>query len=486
MERVGRRLDRAVGRQSRLQVVLVDHARQLVVGVEQQDVAVEPEVHRVEHGDVGEQVVAGGAVDRDRDALAAPGLAEPQPELERAVATVDEHERGVGPAGVRRTHRMPSELGRAVVGGDRAARGGLGPHRGEAIALRARVVVEEMDREASPSPRRGQPPPVADRLERDRFRERPSPDDPEVDVVVGQRVPAHHVPQQTLGGVLPLVEEVDVGLLAAEPVTDEHVAPEELAEPEDRAHAAGSSPDGRHVRWRGRCPRSTSAAEATTVRPSTKSPIDQIRFDARAIPARSSVSAVRASPTTTGTPSERATGIAALPRSRSIATTRWPWAAEQGDRGGPDVAEPAHDHVTPRPVAGGHPVELVAEQAGGEADGGEQRHHGSEEAGDLERHRERLPRIGRRHEVQGEEEQRVVHRGRHRHAAGPEVADDTERERSDPDGDRGNGRARWPPRTPRSTQRLHGPSSYGGCGRGDAPEGFIVARVRFDYLHHTE
>ena len=118
-----------------------------------------------------------------------------------------------------------------------------------------------------------------------------------------------------------------------------------------------------------------------------------MRLDARAIPARSSVSAVRASPTTTGAPSERVIGIGgvapvAFDRHHPVAV-----GAEQGDGGRADVPEPAHDHVSPRPVAGGHPVELVAEEAGGETHRRQQGHDGGEEAGDLEGHRERLPRL---------------------------------------------------------------------------------------------
>ena len=195
------------------------------------------------------------------------------------------------------------------------------------------------------------------------------------------------------------------------------------------------------------------------MRPSTKSPIDQMRLDARAIPARSSVSAVRASPTTTGAPSERVIGMVgvvpvAFDRHDPVAV-----GAEQGDGGRPDVPEPAHDHVPPYPVAGGHPVELVAEEAGGEAHRREQGHDGREEPGDLQRHRDGLPRPGGWHEVQREEEQRVVDGRRRRHPAGAEVADDTQRERHEPDGDRHDRPARRSRRDPRTAQRLHAPSS---------------------------
>ena len=117
--------------------------------------------------------------------------------------------------------------------GDRAARRRLGPHRGEPIALAALASSSKRWIERCPCRRDGgKPPPVAHRLDRQRFGERASPDDPEIDVVVGERVAAHHVPQEALRGVLPLVEVVDVGLLASEPVTDQHIAPQQLAEPE--------------------------------------------------------------------------------------------------------------------------------------------------------------------------------------------------------------------------------------------------------------
>ena len=294
---------------------------------------------------------------------------------------------------------------------------------------------------------------------RDRFGERAFADDPEIDVVVGQRIAPHHVPQEALRGVLPFVEEVDVGLVTAEPVTDEHVAPEELAEPEV-AHAqaaAGGAVVGAMARAAGRG--APSAAEVTTVRPSTKSPIDQMRLDARAIPARcervggAGVAHHHGCAERAG---HRDGGVVpvAFDRHHPVAV-----GAEQGDGGGADVPEPAHDHVSPRPVAGGHPVELVTEEAGGEAHRREQGHDGGEEAGDLQGHRDRLPRSGRRHEVQGEEEERVVDGRRRRHPAGPEVADDTQRERHDPDDDRHDGRARRPRRNPRTAERLHAPSS---------------------------
>ena len=186
-----------------------------------------------------------GAGHRDGDACRAPGLTESQPELEGAIAPVDEHERGIG----RRVSGLRPYASASSGGPSWAVMVQLAAASGQTAAKRsrcaARVVVEEVDREPCPSARRGEPPPVADRLHRERFGERASADDPEVDVVVRERVPAHHVPQETLRGVLPLVEEVDVGLLAAEPVTDQHVAPQELAQPEVAHPHEAARRDGR-------------------------------------------------------------------------------------------------------------------------------------------------------------------------------------------------------------------------------------------------
>ena len=102
------------------------------------------------------------------------------------------------------------------------------------------------------------------------------------------------------------------------------------------------------------------------------------------------------------------------------------------------MTESAHDDVSTRAVASCRAVEFVSEEAGREACRREQRHDRGEEPRDLERDGERLPGSGGRHEVQGEEEQRVVHRRGHRDATRLEVADDAERERDDPDDDRGH------------------------------------------------
>ncbi len=243
-----------------------------------------------------------------------------------------------------------------------------------------------------------------------------------------------------------------------QPVTHEHVAPEELAEPEV-AHAqaaAGGAVVGamargllpEHVGGRGhhRAPFHEIADRPDETRcPGDPGPLERV---GGAGVAHHHGRAERA-----GDRDGRVVPVA-FDRHDPVAV-----GAEQGDGGRPDVPEPAHDHVPPHPVAGGHPVELVAEEAGGEPHRREQGHDRREEPGDLERHRDRLPRPGGWHEVQGEEEQRVVDGRRRRHPAGAEVADDTQRERHDPDGDRHDGPARRPRRDPRTAQRLHAPSS---------------------------